>query len=349
MTIRSKHLIVLAILAPLLGLAVGLVRPVERARLKRPLAVTDWFLHWVMRNSVSSRAFTNRDVPPLNDPGLVPGAAGHYETAVPFVTVRRLNRGRFSARYVAPTADLTAVVPGWTDAELFEIVKHGVRFTGMPAWPIPVARRRGLVDCGVASQTAGYGRGGLSPASGLHGLGHAGEVSPLPITCESCHAESKLNDGSLVPRLAGQSEAYLLNALKLMPERRAQVALCRWRSVHCPLRACQNWLPTMQGGSSGSCRLLFMIPFWSRRVGYSRSRGRYADTIPACLSCHDKADANPAYPKLSVKTQPICKFSWPYFDPVGACGSQYHHLMTGFAKELTADDISAVASYFSAR
>ena len=31
--------------------------------------------------------------------------------------------------------DLSATVDEWTDAQLFRIVKHGIRFTGMPAWP----------------------------------------------------------------------------------------------------------------------------------------------------------------------------------------------------------------------
>ena len=31
--------------------------------------------------------------------------------------------------------DLKDKIAGWSDAELFQIVQHGVRFTGMPAWP----------------------------------------------------------------------------------------------------------------------------------------------------------------------------------------------------------------------
>jgi mono/diheme cytochrome c family protein len=32
--------------------------------------------------------------------------------------------------------DLADVVGEWNNAQLFRIVKHGVRFTGMPAWPM---------------------------------------------------------------------------------------------------------------------------------------------------------------------------------------------------------------------
>ena len=31
--------------------------------------------------------------------------------------------------------DLAPLISTWTDEQLFEIVQHGVRFTGRPAWP----------------------------------------------------------------------------------------------------------------------------------------------------------------------------------------------------------------------
>ena len=31
--------------------------------------------------------------------------------------------------------DLTSTIPGYEPEELFYVVKHGVKFTGMPAWP----------------------------------------------------------------------------------------------------------------------------------------------------------------------------------------------------------------------
>jgi hypothetical protein len=34
-----------------------------------------------------------------------------------------------------PAPNLAETVPTWTDKELFWIIKHGVKFTAMPAWP----------------------------------------------------------------------------------------------------------------------------------------------------------------------------------------------------------------------
>lgn len=350
MTIRWKYLLVLAVLAPLLGLAVGWSGLMGVRASTGHWAVTDWFLHWVMRNSVSARAVAVGDVPPLDDPELMPGAAGHYETGCAICHGSPAQPRPDSVLAMLPLPpDLKAVVPEWSDAELFEIVKHGVRFTGMPAWPVQsrddevwsmVAFLRKLPDMDADAYLQ---------ASGLHGLGHAGEVSPLPITCESCHAESKLNDGSFVPRLAGQSEAYLLNALKAYAEKARpsgimQVAVGTLSVEGLPELAAYyaNQTPAARAGPVHD-------PILIEKGRILAEQGRTADKIPACLSCHDKTDANPAYPKLSGQNSAYLQNQLTLFQSGGRGGSEYHHLMTGAAKELTPDDISAVAAYFSAR
>jgi cytochrome c553 len=214
MTIRWKHLIALVIMVPLLGLGVGWSGLMSVRASTGHFAITDWFLHWVMRNSIATSA-RSVDVPPLDDAALVPGAAGHFETGCAVCHGSPAQPAPASVlAMLPPPPDLQKVVPQWSDAQLFEIVKHGVRFTGMPAWPVPsrddevwsmVAFLRKLPEMDATA---------YMQASGLHGIGDAGEVSPLPITCESCHAESRLSDQSHIPRLAGQSEAYLLNSLK---------------------------------------------------------------------------------------------------------------------------------------
>ncbi|WP_313606172.1 c-type cytochrome [Rhizobium sp.] len=350
MIIRWKHLIVLVVLAPLLGLAVGWSGLMSVRASTGHWAVTDWFLHWVMRNSVSVRAVATGDVPPLNDPGLVPGAAGHFETGCAVCHGSPAQpRPDSVLAMLPPPPDLKVVVPEWADAELFEIVKHGVRFTGMPAWPVQsrddevwsmVAFLRKLPDMDAQA----YIR-----ASGLHGLGHAGEVSPLPITCESCHAEAKLNHGSYIPRLAGQSEAYLLNSLKAYAEKTRpsgimQVVVGTLSVEGLPELAAYyaNQTPAARAGAVHD-------PILIEKGRILAEQGRRADKIPACLSCHDKADANPAYPKLSGQNSAYLQNQLALFQSGGRGGSEYHHLMSGAAKELTANDISAIAAYFSAR
>ncbi|SFA73360.1 Cytochrome c553 [Rhizobium sp. NFR07] len=349
MTVRWKHLIVLVILLPLLGLGVGWSGLMSVRASTGHWAITDWFLHWVMRNSVATRvAFV--DTPPLDDPALIPGAAGHFETGC--ATCHGSPAQAAPASVLAmlpPPPDLKKVVLEWTDAELFEIVKHGVRFTGMPAWPTQsrddevwsmVAFLRKLPDMDANA---------YMQASGLHGIGHAGEVSPLPITCESCHAESKLNDTSLIPRLAGQSEAYLLNALKAYADTKRPSGIMQVAAGTLP----REGLPELAAYYANQPRAT--RPLVQQDAGLVEKgrvlaeEGRVADKIPACLSCHDKASANPAYPKLSGQNSAYLRQQLSLFHAEIRGGSFYGHLMEGVAKQLTPEDIDAASAYFSQR
>lgn len=214
MTIRWKYLAILVIVAPLLGLGFAWSGLMSVKASTGHWGMTDWFLHWVMRNSIRTAALSI-EVPPLDNPALLPPAAGHFETgcAICHGSPAQKASGAVLAM-LPPPPDLKTVVPGWSDAELFEIVKHGVRFTGMPAWPAQVRDDEVWDMVAFLRKLPGMDGNAYLQASGLHGIGTAGEVSPLPITCESCHAEKRLNGNSVIPRLAGQSEAYLLNSLR---------------------------------------------------------------------------------------------------------------------------------------
>ncbi len=350
MRIRWKHLVVLVIIAPLLGLGVGWSGLMSVRASTGHWAITDWFLHWVMRNSVSARAVAIDDVPPLDDPGLIPGAAGHFETGCATCHGSPAQpRPDSVLAMLPPPPDLKTVVPEWSEAELFEIVKHGVRFTGMPAWPTQSRDDEVWSMVAFLKRLPEMDADEYIKSSGLHGIGHAGEVSPLPITCESCHAEGKLNDGSLVPRLAGQSETYLLNALKAYvakdrPSGIMQVAVGTLSDDALPELAAYYAKQTPVQRHSE-----VIDPALAAEGKALAEHGRQKDKVPACLSCHDKAAANPAYPKLSGQNAAYLRQQLVLFKAGIRGGSSYAHLMTDAAKELTPEDIEAVSAYFSHR
>ncbi len=350
MTVRWKHLIVLAIIAPLLGLAVGWSGLMSVRASTGHWAITDWFLHWVMRNSVSARAVADGNVPPLQEPGLIPGAAGHFETgcAICHGSPAQPRPGSVLAM-LPPPPDLKTAVLEWSDAELFEIVKHGVRFTGMPAWPTQSRDDEVWSMVAFLKKLPKMDADEYLKASGLHGIGHAGEVSPVPITCESCHADSKLDNGSLVPRLAGQSETYLLNALKAYAAKERPSGIMQVAVGTLPNDA----LPELASYYATQTRLerrpkMDDVDIVAKGSALAE-KGRQEDKIPACLSCHDKAAANPAYPKLSGQNSAYLRQQLLLFKAGNRGGSSYSHLMTNAAKELTPEDIDAVAAYFSLR
>ncbi|TNM63086.1 c-type cytochrome, partial [Aliirhizobium smilacinae] len=300
MIIRWKHLFVLAVIAPFLGLAVGWSGLMSVRASTGHWAVTDWFLHWVMRNSVSVRAVAAGDVPALDDQGLIPGAAGHFETGCAICHGSPAQpRPDSVLAMLPPPPDLKTVVPQWSDAELFEIVKHGVRFTGMPAWPVQSRDDEVWSMVAFLRKLPEMDTNAYKQASGLHGVGQAGEVSPLPVTCQSCHAESKLNDGSHIPRLAGQSEAYLLNALKAYADKQRPSGIMQVAVGTMPAESLPELAAYYANQPTAPRQATQPISGLVEKGRVLAEQGRTTDKVPACLTCHDKANTNPAYPKLS--------------------------------------------------
>jgi len=349
MTIPRKYLIALIVILPLLGMVFAWSGLMSVRASTGHWSVTDWFLHWVMKNSVRTAALFV-EVPPLDDPALLPPAAGHYETGCA-ICHGSPAQGRSDAvlAMLPQPPDLKMVAPTWTDAQLFEIVKHGVRFTGMPAWPSKLRDDEIWAMVAFLRKLPEMDTNAYLQVSGLHGIGHAGEVSPLPITCESCHAEKRLTPGSIVPRLAGQSEAYLLNSLKAYADEKRpsgimQVAIGTLSEESLPELASYYAKQTPPVRPRGEAD-----PQLIERGRELAEKGRPADKVPACLSCHEKAGGNPAYPRISGQTAPYLERQLRLFHTGARGGGPFSHLMTEAARSLKDEDFAALAAFFASR
>lgn len=127
--------------------------------------ITEWALAFSMQNSVEARA-RFIETPPLDDPDLVSLGAGHFHGGcaychgAPGVTISPIAR-----HMLPPPPDLAATTEAWKDRELFWIVKHGIKYTGMPAWvsqhPRAQCWRR------WASRSSRIGRLGFAPMSAV--------------------------------------------------------------------------------------------------------------------------------------------------------------------------------------
>src|SRR5688572_21118940 len=98
-------------------------------------AITEWFLQFSKRRSVATHTL-GMDLPALESPSLVLKGAGHYETGCrPCHGGPDLRRPTLARAMTPPPPDLRGRVAEWDSEELFYIVKHGIKLTGMPAWP----------------------------------------------------------------------------------------------------------------------------------------------------------------------------------------------------------------------
>jgi mono/diheme cytochrome c family protein len=97
-------------------------------------AMVNWILDTGMTQAVQYHA-KKIQVPPLSDPALVQTGFRHYNEmcvschGAPGVLPGEIAQGLWPA---AP--DLTKTATDWTPAQLYWIVKNGIKFTAMPAW-----------------------------------------------------------------------------------------------------------------------------------------------------------------------------------------------------------------------
>lgn len=349
MNIGWQHAIASVVAVPIVGLFVGWTGLIGIGASGGHWAITDWFLHWVMRNSVETAALSI-EAPPLDDPALLPLAAGHYETACAVCHGSPAQpRSDAVLAMLPPPPDLQAVVPSWTDEQLFQIVQHGVRYTGMPAWPTQVRPDEAWAMAAFLRKLPDMDAAEYYEVSGLHQPPMEGEVSPMPITCESCHGERKLNSGSLIPSLAGQSEAYLLESLRAYADDRRASGVMGVAVGTLPPEALPDLARYYAGQSRPERPVQSIDAALIERGRELAERGRPEDKIPACLSCHEKPGANPVYPKLSGQAQPYLERQLTLFKDGVRGGTRYHHLMTEAAKYLEEDDIAAASAYFATK
>jgi mono/diheme cytochrome c family protein len=97
--------------------------------------VTTWLLETVRIRSIKAHA-ARIDVPPdRDDPAKVLIGFEHYAARCAVCHgAPGVPRGDIARGLYPPPPDLAKTAPLYTPAELFWIVKHGIKVTGMPAW-----------------------------------------------------------------------------------------------------------------------------------------------------------------------------------------------------------------------
>ncbi len=372
----AAFVLVLVAVGGLFGAASGVI-PIKASSGHWP--ITEWFLKASMSRSVSTHSIGIK-APSLDDPRLVLLGAGHYETAC------RSCHGSPTHHHPRVAAAMTPHPPylppridNWEPEELFYIVKHGMKFTGMPAWP---ADHR---DDEVWAMTAFLLEYRTLDAEGYRqlvfgeGLPNPEEVAPnegvtfeaLPdsqparhvirVNCARCHGHDGLGRGlGAFPKLAGQSREYLTMALQAYADsERASGVMEPIAAALEPttIEALADYFSQLEAEPDGASPepIASANKFQPAHKNEALERGQNIahqglakQRVPACQDCHGPAreHGNSAYPILDGQYAPYLVMQLKLFQSGHRGGSEYAHLMEHVAPCLNAQQIEDVATYY---
>lgn len=316
------------------------------------------FLEFGMRSSVRTHAMGIETPANLDDPALIERGAGHFQGAC---TPCHGGPGQQSSAVVTVTTphppDLARSVPTWESHELFWIVKHGLKYTGMPGWPTQrrddeiwsmVAFLRNLPTLDTESYNA---LSSLDPPDQPlpdEILARHGPVGTALPACTRCHGlDGRGRDSGAFPRLDIQSADYLFEQLRayadgsresgIMGPVATELTIDQMRQLAAHYSA-QSPAPV---AAQDHDKALLALGETLVMTGLPDA------DLPACISCHgdDTTLRHPLYPSLAGQYATIVAQQLQLFRAGARDGTPAGQIMSVIAKRLSDEQIAAVAAF----
>lgn len=310
----------------------------------------DVFLHFAAKRSIATHSI-GIDVPRLDDPSLQALGASHYR-----LQCQNCHGGpgvpkELTYQSMVPVPpDLAERVPGWSSAELYWIVQHGIKYTAMPAWP---TQRRKDEAWAVVAFLLELPKMEAARYTALTGdrVPRDGDAFSLALaTCVSCHGEHGEGRGT-VPRIGGQSLAYLSATLAAYAEGDRNSGFMQALAAALKTSEREALARHFAGREHISPSRRDVDAAAWRRGRAIALEGIEDAGVPACQSCHGAAGGAPVnaqYPSLWGQTRPYLDLQLRLFRDGGRGGTPHVHLMEQIAGRLTDEQARDLAVYFSA-
>jgi cytochrome c553 len=335
---RLLRVSLLAMAALAAGLLIAALGWVSIGASSGHFAVTSWFLKFAMQRSVATHAPPQQG-PSVDPSWLVEKGATHYETGCrpchgsPGLPQPKVMQG------MLPVPSPLDLELGWTPEELFWLIKHGVKFTGMPAFPSQ--RRDDEVRALVAFVRL---LPGLS-AEDYQRLAFGETAAPLTLIggCDRCHARTS----AAFPRLAGQKKEALLAALE------AYASGARHSGIMEPI-AIDLDARQREEVATHYTNLPPEAPQVAEPGAIERGRqlalhGVPERRVPACAGCHGPKPhiTRGEYPLLNRQPSEFLMLQLELFKSGDRGGSPYSRLMDQAAHTLTEEQMRDVAAFYA--
>jgi cytochrome c553 len=318
--------------------------------------ITASLLHFTMRRSVATRALGIRPPVDLADPALVLKGARHFATGCAPCHGAPSSAPSGVTRHMLPQPPaLPPRIPDWRPGELFWIVRHGVKFTGMPAWPTTQRDDEVWAMVGFLLQLprlgpADYAQLAAPPPAGPT-VGDLGRDLRQTLNgCARCHGADGSGGGSgAFPRLAGQAPAYLEASLEAFARGHRHSGLMQ--PVAAGLDAAERRALADHYAALRTPAAPAQPPARSTREGERIARyGIPADGVPSCIHCHGPAahPRNPFYPKLGGQHAAYLVLQLELFKEGRRGGTPYAAIMHESVDRMSKTQIREVARYYAA-
>lgn len=304
--------------------------------------MTAWMLDFIKRRSIA--AYSRQVTPPAHEwRSWVTRGAAHYETGCRPCHGSPLSpRPPLVMRMTPHPPELPPRINRWDPRELFQIVRHGIKFTAMPAWMAPqrpdevwamVAFLRALPAM-PAHEYRERAFGATTTADGVAAVER----------CTRCHGVDGMGRGGMFPVLAGQRPEYLHRALVSYREGRRHSGFMRVEAAELD-----------DSTRDTVVRYFARLPRtgWARKTdpagGSLVTSGDPPRQIPACSQCHGPSpiEHNPAYPTLAGQDADYLFEQLVLFSENRRGGSAFAPIMQAIALRLTRDQMRQAADEYS--
>ncbi len=331
-------------------------------------AITEKILRFGMSRSTATHSLGLK-VPRLDDPAMVLKGAGHFETGCRSCHGAPGRPQPLIAQAMTPKApELAGRIRESNPRKLFHVVKHGIKFTGMPAWPSQ--QRDDEVWAMVAFlvkypelDDEGYRQlvhGDISPVPAMQTMAppNIGQTPPAEVarTCARCHGvDGQGRGGEAFPKLAGQRREYLVGAMAAYAEGARHSGIMEPVAAGLTEELIEN-LATYYAALEPAREGVTPAAAGDRSDEELRTRGEEIALrgipdrrVPACVECHGPKGTRtkPSYPSLVGLSAGYLELQLKLFKDGNRGGSEYAHVMRQVAARLTDADRKAAARYFS--
>jgi cytochrome c553 len=256
-----------------------------------------------------------------------------------------------------PPPDLARSMRAWTEQELFWIVQHGIKYTGMPGWIAPertdeiwavvaFLRRISQLDATSYSELA---LGGVSLRSQDGRELATIESNPQAAgACARCHgAEATGPANVMVPRLHGQPVAFLATALREYAQGARRSGIMQPLAVDLSDGDIQRLAAYYAELAPPKHRVVPAEEALLQRGERLVTVGDAANGVPACNACHGR-DALPAYPRLAGQSAAYMQGQLQLWRAGHHAATAGGAIMAPIAQRLDDRDITAVTAYLAA-